>query len=73
VNSELDELVVVIAAAIMDRDFYVLLNDRLKWICGKDCDENPEDPHNARMVKAFAEKHGWSVRFVDRWYTFTQD
>jgi hypothetical protein len=73
VSSEPDDLARLIAAAIMDRGFYVMLDEQIDLICAPACAENPNDPSDARMVRKFAQKHGWSVGFEGRWYTFTRD
>ena len=55
------ELVAAIEEGIAFRGFYVLMNDRLDWICGEGCSEDFDDSKNARRIKAFAARHKWSA------------
>jgi hypothetical protein len=60
-HPRIGELVAVIEEGIACRGFYVLMNDRLDWICGKGCSEDFDDSKNVRRIKAFAARHKWSA------------
>ena len=61
-HPRIGELVAVIEEGIACRGFYVLMNDRLDWICGKGCSQDFDDSKNARRIKAFAARHKWSAK-----------
>ncbi len=65
----MSELVDIIRRSIKERDFYMLLDDRVKLIAGEDCTIEDADEHR-NAIPDFAEAHPWFVEIGKNSLTF---
>ena len=69
-SCELDELIETIRSAIIDRGFYLLMDDRLDLLCGPGCSTQRDEPEITNKVNEFATRHNWQATFDGLGYIF---
>lgn len=66
----LNALIDTIRRGIADRGFFLLMDDRIKLICGDDCNETTDLLPHFAVVSAFSERHKWRSQIHENTVTF---